>query len=500
MNRPWNAISWVVLATTFFVAVPIQAAIIYVDKDNSCPGSGTSASPYCSIQNAVYLVNAGDTIRIRDAATPYNETILTTRSGRSGAPITVEPDVGHNPTLRNSRNGAQCATFWIRDADYWTIRNLNFDASGQTPCVFGAIMIHATIRNTFGHQIIDNRFKGWGGPAHTGEPAARGMTAIMINGGALDANQGFWPTGTIVRGNTFEGNRLISLTLLHSDGTIVESNEFKNATCGRDTDGAVNEIGIKAAFHNKNMLVKGNHIHDFAAHSDCMSTNQLYATWAGFWCDVGGNTTTIEKNIIYNIDQNGNNFSNPLGFSKSSQAFHIESRCRNYTVRNNVIYKIGTEAIKNRQSSYEANGRNKYYNNTIYSVGMYGIRVTELGGIEAKNNIIANSGLRAMQFEGTAATPANHLINYNLYYNDASGKIATWGSESLDFATWKSRCSCDANTLNTPPLLVNPIADLGLQSSSPARSSGENGSDMGAFPYDGSSLPLAPTLKSLIVQ
>lgn len=102
MKGMWKTVFGVVLTSGFLATAPTQAAILYVDKDNGCPGSGTSTSPYCSIANAVNAVNAGDTIRIRDAATPYTETVQTNKSGTSTAPITVEPDIGNYPTLRNA--------------------------------------------------------------------------------------------------------------------------------------------------------------------------------------------------------------------------------------------------------------------------------------------------------------------------------------------------------------------------------------------------------------
>ena len=153
MISVWTAILGFLLTSGLFT-MPAQAAILYVNKDNACPGSGTSASPYCSIKNAVNAVNAGDTIRIRDAATPYNEMIQTSKSGTSGSPITVEPDTGHNPTIYNNGNGSTCAVFWLSDNSYWIIRNLNFDATGQNTCTQGAILIHANNNNAVGHQIL----------------------------------------------------------------------------------------------------------------------------------------------------------------------------------------------------------------------------------------------------------------------------------------------------------------------------------------------------------
>jgi hypothetical protein len=204
MNPLWKVIFGLVLITGLFVIASAQAAILYVDKDNPCPGSGTSATPYCSIQNAVSAVNAGDTIRIRDAASAYSETIQTSKSGLSGSPITVEPDIGHNPILRNAGAGSACATFWLHGS-YWTIQNLNFDATGVNPCVFGAILVHSDVLSNQGIKILANTFKGWGGP--TGEPAAKGMAAVFVSGGANPPNVGNWPTGTLIEGNIFDRNR-----------------------------------------------------------------------------------------------------------------------------------------------------------------------------------------------------------------------------------------------------------------------------------------------------
>ena len=94
MNPIWKIIFGLVL--TLFVTVPAHATILYVNKDNSCPGTGTTSNPYCSIQNAFNAVAAGDSIRIRGAGTPYDEAAVLTRSGTSGNQIVIEPDTGIN--------------------------------------------------------------------------------------------------------------------------------------------------------------------------------------------------------------------------------------------------------------------------------------------------------------------------------------------------------------------------------------------------------------------
>jgi hypothetical protein len=66
-------------------AVEVRACgtVVYVNKDNFCPGAGTSVSPYCSIQNALNAAAPGVDIRIRKAASSYHQRLATAPRGRS---------------------------------------------------------------------------------------------------------------------------------------------------------------------------------------------------------------------------------------------------------------------------------------------------------------------------------------------------------------------------------------------------------------------------------
>jgi parallel beta-helix repeat protein len=497
MISGWKPILGFVLGSGIgiFLIAPVQAAVLYVDKDNACPGSGTSVSPYCSIQNAVNAVNAGDTIRIRDAATPYTEVVETTKNGSSGSPITVEPDAGNHPTLRNSGNGATCATFWLHGS-YWIIQNLNFDATGVVPCTHGAILVHTTAGNITGTQILNNTFTGWGG---TQSFPSAGAAAVTISGGACGDpgnDPCSWPINTLVQGNTFSNNRLQAISVLHSDGTIIRNNQISGQKCGQDFD-AVNNIGIKATYLNKNMLVDGNSIHDFDASINCTIPNQGYATYTGYWCDVGtepNTTITLQNNAIYNIDQNKSSTANPYGLSQESSGIFVESRCYDHIVKNNLIYGIGNYGIRNRQDSLDTNHRNKYYNNTIYSINYIGLWLESNGGIEFKNNILYGSGLQNLQLYNSPAS--NHIFDYNLY-----GSVNVFAYNSfLTFTQWQANCNCDSHSLFTNPLFVNAPSDFHLQSASPARGAGENGVDIGALSYIASQPPAAPSNAQTVLQ
>src|SRR5215510_13490135 len=44
--------------------LPARAATLYVDASKPCPGSGTQASPYCTIQGAICHSAAGDLVSV----------------------------------------------------------------------------------------------------------------------------------------------------------------------------------------------------------------------------------------------------------------------------------------------------------------------------------------------------------------------------------------------------------------------------------------------------
>jgi hypothetical protein len=152
MNRMWSFILNIALTTGLFVVVPVQAAILYVDNNVACPGSGTFTTPYCAIQNAFNVVNAGDTIRIRTGTSVYDQAALVVnRSGTSGSPIILEPDTDASFIIRDSGNGALRAAIWIRNSDYWIVRNLTFDDTGINPSLWGALKIEGNSRTITGN-------------------------------------------------------------------------------------------------------------------------------------------------------------------------------------------------------------------------------------------------------------------------------------------------------------------------------------------------------------
>jgi Right handed beta helix region len=485
------------LITGLFVITPVQAAILYVDKDNTCPGAGTSASPYCSIQSAFNAAVAGDIVRIRDSATPYDGTFRAVNSGTTNNPIVVEPDVGHNPILRYSSPDAMNGVIELHDVSYWTIRNLTFDGTGVHPSLF-AIWIHPDTRITNGIRIEGNTFKNWGGSQAQADDSTKVPTALSISGNSSAQ----YSNGTVVSRNVFDGNRPSSMLIWLQTNLIVENNEFKNAQCGRYFDSVANALGIHVISGgiSSGTIIRNNTFHDWASWSNCTLANQSYATWAAIWCDVGATNGEVSGNVIYNIGQDKSDFSNSRGLSWDSIGIFIEEGCNNWTVKNNLIYNVTTGI---RHGGLHAGQQNFFYNNTIYNAGYRSVWMLR-GNAVFKNNIFANPRVYNIGVEQAAINMGGITFNYNLYLDNASGnKMGFWGDGVIrNVSGWKTRCGCDGNSLNADPLFVNAdAADFHLQLSSPARSAGEGGVDMGAYSYNGSiQVPQAPANLQVVVE
>jgi parallel beta helix pectate lyase-like protein len=441
----------------------VSAATIFVDKDNSCNGAGTTGDPYCSIQLGLTNATAGDTVRIRDSAAPYDENAVMTVSGSSGSRIIIEPDVGHNPTLRYTGNSAQTGVIELRKNSYVTIQNLNFNGSGVHTSGF-AVYLRATLdvgdgADMNGIQILNNTFQNWGGSEANASSSSVVRAALGIDGGFCNPCPGR-PIGTTVTGNTFTSNRSINIFIQHANTTLVQNNTITGTKCGLTVDGSPDQIGIgiwdATDGGSTGTIIRGNTIRDWDPKSNCGITQAGYGSMPGIWCDVGPSNGLVEKNLIYNINQ-------PLDADRGSyesQGIFIEAGCTGWKVQNNVIHNIGGAGIRQRQARGTGVTANEYYHNTIYKIGFNGFEVGDVGGNDGnvlifKNNIIQDAQNAQISFDDS--TPGTYTVDFNLYYDSTGSDIGQFGGSVLNFTNWKAACSCDANSKNADPKFVGPL-------------------------------------------
>lgn len=476
------------------------ATIRYVDKDDGActdAGSGASSAPFCTINAAVTYSSlaAGDHIKIRgDGSTAYtgNTTTPTNRNGTSPNPIVVEPDDGATPNL--------LATINLANVDYWTVQNLRWDACSVTDTsARSAITIEASLRTVTGNKILNNTINCWGGTDYSNGGAGKGNTgqeyaAIYIRAYRGD---GYWATSSTISGNIISEPIESGMWVIGADASEISGNTISGVRCGIE-DTAPHGTGIyisggTAPYYSQNVTISGNTIFDFQDENSCRTalskvSNSLALNGGGIYCDAGTESATLDANIIHGIP-----WDNYGSAQSRGSGIFWESRCSNSTIKNNVIYDIQSSTgtgIQLASTACDASIGNKIYNNTVYNItGGPAIELYYYSqDTDIKNNIAVAGGNGAgISVAPESVSCGGNTINYNDYYRVGGGAVTySWnGSSVTSFATWKSNCNCDANSITSNPLFVNAGTDFHLQQGSPARGAGEKGVDMGALQYQG---------------
>jgi hypothetical protein len=461
---------------------PAEAVVIYVDKDKSCPGSGTSNSPHCTIQAAFNVARPGDVIRIRDSATPYDERAVATRSGTSTAPITVEPDVGHHPKLRYSGRNAQAGVIEIKDADYWRIKGLTFDGSGTQTSRY-AVLLYAYSRDITGHRIFGNTFRNWGG---TGENT-KSAFAVILRPRFTTGYNNLHVKNSVISDNTFDNNAHGAIQLIKTANITIEHNMIEDTQCGRTPDGRAGATGIKDSQGSVGTIIRYNVVRDHQRSEKCLLPKQGITTYAGIYCDTGATRGQVVGNVVYNIDKDHPDNTNPRATGVGSIGIFIESMCHDWQVHGNLVYNIGNYGLRNGSSSTGDPNRTVWKNNTVYGVGRNALWIARGRNLTVKNNILVHDQANAsIELTKTAVNQGPHNIDHNLYWDTQDGtKVGRWGDYwTRNLANWRRSCKCDGAGLSVNPLFLNVSAgseDFRLRSSSAARGTGEGDIDLGAY-------------------
>jgi hypothetical protein len=452
-------------------AAAAHIAVVYVNKDNRCPGAGTSINPYCSIQTALKVALPGFDIRIRKASTPYNESDSAITSGTATYPIVLEADDPSNPPILSGSS----AQITLNAVNYWTVQNLVFDGTGVSVPATALQLRGASWTapsDTVGNKVLNSTFKNWGAGNTPGGGYFQFSGVVIQGGWAPTSPFSSTISGTVVQGNTFDGIVGIGLSVTSAKNTVVQNNEFKNLACSTQnagngstavvTDG-VHEISGTAGWVS-NTLYSHNTFHDFQAPRSCPFTRSAggYTEMAAVHCDVYSNNGILNSNTISNLD--------PTNAGSEAIALFVEAGCHGWTVKNNIVHDVGWSAGRNQPNSTGA--VNQWFNNTFYNIGVFGLELRAGSDVTVENNIIDNAGVSQLYVNGVHSSSGD----YNLYWDLAGGnKVGQLnGGGTLNFSSWKAACNCDSHSINANPQFVSTTtADgLRLQSTSPAIDAG----------------------------
>ena len=338
-------ISLVALLIVMLAGSAQAVTTVYVNNTASCPGSGTSAVPYCGIQNALNVARPGTDIRIQNTGTTYNEADTLSVSGTATNPIVIESDDHTSPpTLTNSVSlGNNSYQLGLSDTSYVTIQNLKWDGTGLNVAPNAIHVFTNNAANVVSLNILNNTINNWGASNTTIDYSGHGNAAIWFEGNCAGAKT----ITAIVQGNTLTGNRYTNLEMWCPLNTQVLNNIISGTVCGRadSLNPGPGELGNEmiredcltdAAGPNftTNTLYQGNNVSNMVA--ACPITPQggsgYWSEWAGIHVDDGCAGGTLQQNKFHDLVA--------ASFAGTVAGIHLEQHTAGWTVRNNLLYNI----------------------------------------------------------------------------------------------------------------------------------------------------------------
>jgi hypothetical protein len=484
-----------------------SGAAMYVDgsagNDNN---SGTSTgSAFRTIQKAANMATAGTIIYVRGGT--YNESIALSRSGSSGAPITLTRYGSESVTING---GSNMAIYSSGAVSYWTIDSLTIRSTNRYTMRFGwygePTTDHFTVKNNtiFGADYIMGSYHIWDNNniSGVGYPGGDGDGGISDGGSShhnIYRNNNVHDfTGTDARGIWTQGQ---------SHDNLIENNVVTNINTGSGLGQCIDLDG--AAQIEWRHVVRGNRV------SGCsyvgIQLENVFDTIIENNVITGGNSGIIVISYDAGVkclkggesgqygDQNGDN--------------NCQGDPTNNSIRQNLItttsnWGWGYGGIVNWYA-----GAVKYWGNTISapaSAGNGGINVqgtaAQNRNTSIKSNIITQGSGAAICASdwGSISEDSNNLL-----YRTSGTNVYTQGSGCSSDQSLSSYQSSTGRGQNN--LVANPNfksgSDFSLASNSPAIDTGVTVGttsdivgnsrpanvtyDMGAYEFGGT--PTVPT-------
>ncbi len=358
-------------------------------------------------------------------------------------------------------------------------------SNGTEPAVFscsnGATFNGLTVSN---FSIKDNVIAGISGDFNTFVGInIKNTTTIAADNGCYN-NVVKDITLTAKANATAKGISITSATT--TNAINIKNNEISNITQTSATATqtiAVTGIDATGAKSTNMLNYIGNKIYKLTAgNTNSTVVNTVYGI------KPLGNTGSIEKNLIYDIDAVNN------AATANIRGIQIEGSngTTPIVVKNNIL-RLGTTTLGNpiisafyQNTAATAADPIGFYHNSVYiggtSTGAASYilnRNSTAAGFTIKNNIFSNKRSGNSSLNQIYYVLANTDIvasNNNLY--EYNGQFASNGATGIygDLANWKSTTNLEDKSIdNTDPLFKNPTAttpDLSLQTGTPADQAG----------------------------
>lgn len=436
-------------------------ATFIVDADNGSDNNSITqatlngGAPWQSIQHALDQAQAGDTIRVVRTAQAYSGTrkagavdpagIVFDNSGEPGSPITLEgiADInGDLPVIDQGRMSpdatAPVAGLLLNCVSHVTIRGFEIRHSndaGITTSLSGCDHQGLTIENNVVHDI-------------SGVGYVAGIRLVQTR-------------DSLVRGNHLY-NITVSPTLSVADQSrLVDANTATENNRIEHND--INNTDVAVHIRGRGTQALSNHI---------VEKNRIYAVQTGLLLTADSNqpaainNTSFNANLVYDVDL------------ASDEARAVDAQLAQSPLQSSGL----TIAL-----------------NTLVNVDQP-IRTATINNVHMQENIITDSDGELLLSVAPQTLNTNNqfaFIEHNLYFNNAttSWTLARGGAEETRFLTlpdWQLAFSntahqeliADPDVLSSTsdPQFTDPVThDYSLMITSPARTLGASGGQIGAY-------------------
>ncbi|HZR83349.1 MAG TPA: right-handed parallel beta-helix repeat-containing protein [Candidatus Binatia bacterium] len=423
-----------------------------------------SGGDFTSIQQALDAAAAGDTILVREKATPYFEKVAFPRSGSAGAgPIALEAWPGEHPIVDGTGVAGDSMVLvedrsWVRIAGLELRNNLGLnDGSGIRVVGAGS---HVEIRDNVIHDM-----------------RGRSAMAITVYGTRAQPISDLVIAGNVVRDCDPAPSEAITLNG-NVDGFEVSGNLVRDVNnIGIVFIGGESDIQPDAAKVARNGVCRDNRVE--------RARSSYGGGFAGGIYVDGARDLVIERNFVTESD---------LGLEVGAENPGIVAT--GVVVRDNVLYANdkaglvfgGFAASVGRVRSCE------FRNNTVVGNDTLGAGFGELWIQWAEDNVVRNNVFvataQALMIESDVGNGGNAL-DHNVWFAPGGAAAArfVWnGTEHVGFGAYRSATGQDPHSLFDDPLLVAPAGgDFHLRPTSPAINAGDPATapDPGEVDLDG---------------
>jgi len=451
--------------------------IFYVSVNGSEGNTGAIDAPFQTINTALNRAVPGDTVMVRGGA--YYEKVVFPKSGIVNKNITVKAYPGETPVIDGSKI---IVSGWLPLVTLSNVKYISlegFDICNLTTAAFNTDPEGIAI-NGDSHDITIKNCNIYNIKSNASLSQWRSGHAILVIGNGAGAITNLVITGCTVHDTQTGTSENVTLAGNVDGFTFTHNKVYDTENIGIIVAGGdnLNPHGAVATNYARNGVISDNEFHD----NSMTKTPEIwgpdrYGAISIYVC--GGANTIIERNKVYNSDRG-------IGLVSESNVYATKTTI----VRNNFVYNCYRTGIyMGDYLNYTSGGTKSCYvlNNTLYQndrvAGAFGeiegeIRLTEhCDSNVIKNNIVYARPTDVFVHKYTS-TGSNNIIDNNLYFTAGTPQWiwnSTNGTPFTDLNAWQVASSTDANSTNgSDPLLVNTsLPNLHIQSSSPAKNSGE---------------------------